>query len=142
MKTVLLVEDNEDDIFFMKMACQRTGIPHALQVVEDGDAAIAYLAGTGIYADRAKYPVPDLIFLDIKMPKRNGHEVLQWIRSQSPLKSLPVVMLTSSLANSDVARAYELGVTSYLRKLNSPAEFGQGVRVILKYWLELNIPYA
>jgi CheY-like chemotaxis protein len=142
MKTVLLVEDNEDDVFFMKMACQRTGIPHALQVVEDGDAAIAYLGGQGSYADRAKYPLPDLIFLDIKMPKRSGHEVLEWIRTQPALKNLPVVMLTSSLANSDVARAYELGVTSYLRKLGHPAEFGQGVRVILKYWLELNIPYA
>jgi CheY-like chemotaxis protein len=139
MKTVLLVEDNEDDIFFMKMACQRTGIPHNLQVVEDGDAAVDYLAGNGIYADRGKYPLPDMVFLDIKLPKRNGHEVLEWIRSQPTLKHLPVVIVTSSLVNVDVSRAYELGVTSYLRKLASPAEFGQGVRVILKYWLELNI---
>src|ERR1700753_1296988 len=131
MKTVLLVEDNEDDIFFMKMACQRTGIPHNLQVVEDGDAAVDYLAGKGIYADRTKYPAPDMVFLDIKLPKRNGHEVLEWIRSQPNLKALPVVMVTSSLVNSDVSRAYELGVTSYLRKLASQGEFGQGVRVIL-----------
>jgi CheY-like chemotaxis protein len=141
MKSVLLVEDNEDDVFFMKMACQRTGIPHNLQVVDNGDAAVDYLAGNGIYADRNTYPLPDLIFLDIKLPKRNGHEVLEWIRSQSRLKNLPVVMITSSLVSSDVSRAYELGVTSYLRKLASPAEFGQGVRVILKYWLELNIPF-
>ncbi len=140
MRTVLLVEDNEDDVFFMKMACQRTGIPHALQVVEDGDAALDYLSGNGPYGDRSKYPLPDLIFLDIKIPKRSGHEVLEWIRSQAKLKHLPVVMITSSLLNTDISRAYELGVTSYLRKLASPAEFGQGVRVILKYWLELNIP--
>jgi CheY-like chemotaxis protein len=139
MKTVLLVEDNDDDVFFMKMACQRTGIPHNLQVVGNGDAAIEYLGGKGGFADRAKYPMPDLIFLDIKLPKRSGHEVLAWIRGQPGLKNLPVVMLTSSLDKSDVSRAYELGVTSYLRKLAGPAEFGQGVRVILKYWLDLNI---
>src|ERR1700756_955812 len=140
MRTVLLVEDNDDDVFFMKMACQRTGIPHAMQVVKDGDEALDYLSGKGAFADRSKYPLPDLIFLDIKIPKRSGHEVLEWIRSQVRLKHLPVVMITSSMLNSDVSRAYELGVTSYLRKVASPAEFGQGVRVILKYWLELNIP--
>lgn len=141
MRTVLLVEDNEDDVFFMKMACQRTGIPHALQVVADGEAAVDYLAGNGLYANRNAHPLPDVVFLDVKLPKRNGHEVLQWIRSQPRLKHLPVVMITSMQNEKDVTRAYELGVTSYLNKTdaNQP-EFGQGVRVILKYWLELNIP--
>jgi CheY-like chemotaxis protein len=140
MKTVLLVEDNEDDVFIMQMACQRTGIPHAMQRAPDGEAAMAYLSGTGPYADRVKYPLPDLIFLDIKMPKANGHEVLEWIRSKPQFKGLPVVMLTSSANESDVSRAYSLGVTSYLKKISNPAEFGQAVRVILKYWLELNVP--
>ncbi|MDB6023128.1 MAG: putative response regulator, CheY [Pedosphaera sp.] len=139
MKTVLLVEDNEDDMFFMKMACQRTGIPHSFHVVTDGEQAVQYLSGNGPFADRAKHPLPDLVFLDIKLPKRDGHTVLKWIRSQPAFKALPVVMLTNSIADSDVSRAYELGVTSYLRKIVGPAEFGQGVRVILKYWLELNI---
>jgi CheY-like chemotaxis protein len=139
MKTVLVVEDNEDDVFILKMACQRTGIPHSLQVVTNGDEAIDYLAGTGVYADRSRHPMPDLVFLDIKLPRRDGHEVLQWIRSQQRLQNLPVVILTSSLDASDVSRAYELGVTSYLRKVVCQAEFGQGVRIILKYWLELNI---
>ncbi len=139
MKTVLLVEDDEDDVFFMKMACQRTGIPHAFHVVANGDEAVEYLAGTGGFADRIKHPFPDLVFLDIKLPKRTGHEVLEWVRTQPGLKNLPVVMLTSSQAVSDVNQAYQLGVTSFLRKIASPAEFGQGVRVILKYWLELNV---
>jgi CheY-like chemotaxis protein len=139
MKTVLLAEDSEDDIFAMKMACKRTGIPHNLQVVTDGNMAVDYLSGTGRYKDRAQYPMPDVIFLDIKMPKRDGHEVLAWIRSQPDLKELPVVMITGSMLKADVDRAYQLGVTSYLQKVASPAEFGQAVRVILKYWLELNV---
>jgi CheY-like chemotaxis protein len=139
MKTVLLVEDNDDDVFAMKRACQRTGIPHNLQIVTTGDSAIDYLAGKASYADRAQHPFPDLVFLDIKLPGRNGHEVLEWIRAQPGLKTLPVVMLTSSDEVSDIKRAYGLGVDSYVRKIAGPAEFGQAVRVILKYWLELTI---
>jgi CheY-like chemotaxis protein len=139
MKTVLLVEDNQDDIFLLKMACQRTGIPHSLQVVTDGALAIDYLSGNGVYADRLTYPIPNVVFLDLKMPKCDGHEVLKWIRSHPGLKNMPVVMLTVSTQEKDVERAYELGVTSFLHKVPSMAEFGQGVRVILKYWLELNI---
>jgi CheY-like chemotaxis protein len=142
MKTVLVVEDSDDDLFLMKMACQRTGIPHSLQIVTDGDVAVDYMAGNGVYADRMTHPLPDLIFLDIRLPKRNGHEVLEWIRGRPEFKLLPVVMLTNSAHPEDVDRAYKLGVTSYLRKIASPAEFGQAVRVILKYWLELNIPSA
>jgi CheY-like chemotaxis protein len=139
MKTVLLVEDNPDDIFVMKMACQRTGIPHRLEVVTDGAMAIDYLSGTGEYADQTVHPLPDVVFLDIKMPKRDGHEVLQMIRSHPGLKNLPVVMLTVSTQMADVERAYQLGVTSYLQKVPCLAEFGQGVRIILKYWLQLNV---
>lgn len=139
MKTVLLAEDSEDDIFVMKMACKRTGIPHLLHVVTDGDMAIEYLSGNGIYADRTTYPMPDVVFLDIKMPKRDGHEVLQWIRAQPDLKDIPVVMLTGSILTADVDRAYKLGVTSYLQKVSDQGEFGQAVRIILKYWLEMNV---
>ena len=139
MKTVLLVEDNQDDVFVMKMACQRSGIPHLLRVVTDGAMAVDYLSGNGLYSDRAAHPLPGVVFLDIKMPKLDGHEVLKWIRSQPGLKNLPVVILTVSSQIADVERAYELGVTSYLRKVPCPAEFGQGVRIILKYWLELNV---
>jgi CheY-like chemotaxis protein len=142
MKTVLLVEDNQDDVYLLKMACTRTGIPHTLRVVTDGAMAVDYLSGNGEYADRTAFPMPNVVFLDIKMPKLSGHEVLKWIRSQPGLKNLPVVMLTVSTQSTDVDRAYELGVTSYLQKVPCLAEFGQGVRVILKYWLELNVSPA
>jgi CheY-like chemotaxis protein len=140
MNTVLLVEDSEDDIYVMKMACQRTGIPHQLQIVTDGAMAVDYLSGAGQYADRSTHPFPNVVFLDIKMPKLDGHEVLKWIRSQATMKNLPVVILTVSTETVDVDRAYDLGVTSYLKKNSNPAEFGQGVRILLKYWLVLNTP--
>jgi CheY-like chemotaxis protein len=139
VKTVLLVEDSPDDIFIIKTACMRSGFPLLLKVVNDGQAAIDYLAGQDIYADRAQFPLPDLIFLDIKLPKRNGHEVLEWIRNCAELKYLPVIMLTGSMEPSDVERAYKLGVTSYLSKQANIVGFAQGVRIILKYWFELNV---
>jgi CheY-like chemotaxis protein len=140
MKNVLLVEDDADDLFFMKKACEGADFPHALQVVTDGQAAIDYLSGVGIYEDRLQHPLPELVFLDIKLPLRSGHEVLEWLRGQPAFKTLPVVMLTSSNHPSDIERAYRLGVTSYLLKNADPVEFCQGVRIILKYWLRLNMP--
>jgi CheY-like chemotaxis protein len=139
MKTVLLAEDSPDDAFMIKNACQNADIPHALVHVPDGVAAIDYLAGTGAYANRSKNPVPDLVFLDIKMPRRDGHEVLEWIRGQPAFRNLPVIMLTNSGDPKDIHRAYELGVTSYLLKDGDAKEFVLGVRVILKYWLFMNI---
>jgi CheY-like chemotaxis protein len=139
MKTVLLAEDSPDDAFMIKNACQNADIPHALVHVPDGVAAIDYLAGTGAYTDRSRNPVPDLVFLDIKMPRRDGHEVLEWIRGQPAFRNLPVIMLTNSGDPKDIHRAYELGVTSYLLKDGDAKEFVLGVRVILKYWLFMNI---
>ena len=139
MKTVLLAEDSPDDTFMMQNACRNADIPHVLVHVMDGAAAIDYLAGTGAYVDRSAHPLPDLVFLDIKMPRRDGHEVLEWLRAQPAFQHLPVIMLTNSNDPKDIHRAYELGVTSYLLKTGDPVEFIAGVRIILKYWLRLNI---
>ena len=139
MKTILLAEDSPDDAFMMQNACQNADVPHVLVQVTDGAAAIDYLAGNGAYADRSKHHLPDLVFLDIKMPRRNGHEVLEFIRAQPAFQNLPVIMLTNSDDPKDIRRAYELGVTSYLLKTGDPVEFVLGVRIILKYWLCMNI---
>jgi CheY-like chemotaxis protein len=135
IKTILIVEDNEIDGFMTKRACQSIGIPHQLRIVTDGAMAIDYLFGNGCYADRSLYPVPDIIFLDLNMPKQNGFEVLKLIRAKPALKKLPVIMLSSSTLMADVDRAYQLGVTSYLQKVSSPAEFARAIEVGLKYWL-------
>jgi len=111
----LLVEDNEDDAFFMQRAFQDAGLHNALHVVTNGDEAIEYKAGIDGFADREKYPLPDMIFLDLKMPGRDGFDVLAWIRHEQKSK-VPVAVLTSSPEEIDRKRARELGADCYLLK--------------------------
>jgi CheY-like chemotaxis protein len=119
MKTpdaILLVEDNEDDVFLMQRALKRAGIINPVQLAEDGRIAIDYLSGSGKFSDRAAYPVPKAVFLDLKLPIKDGFEVLSWIRSQPELKEMPVIILSSSSEPADVDRAAELGSNSYMVK--------------------------
>ena len=138
MKTVLLVDDDPEDVLFMKRACKAADIPHSLVVLTDGEAAVDYLSQC--HAESVSNPLPTLLFLDIKLPLGSGHEVLQWVRSQSHLKNMPVVMLTGSPLNSDVELAYESGATSYLAKTSNVTALCAGVKTILSYWLQLNVP--
>lgn len=116
-QTILLVEDDSNDVLLLQRAFRRAGLTHALQVVSDGDQAVAYLGGDGQFADRTKHPLPALILLDLKLPRRSGLEVLEWLRNQPPeIKSLPVIVLTSSRLSEDVDRAYGLGANSYMAK--------------------------
>lgn len=137
--TVLLVEDDPNDAFFLQRACQASDIPHSLTVVNDGQAAVDYLSGTNGYADRKRHPLPDLVFLELKLPRRDGHEVLEWLRAQPALRSLPVVILTTSTDDPEIKRAYELGVTSCLMKDANLVQFFEATWIALKYWLELNV---
>jgi CheY-like chemotaxis protein len=142
MKTLLLVEDSEDDVFLMKRSFTRADIHFDLQVVQDGDQAVEYLSGKGIFADRATYPLPTLVLLDVKLPRRNGQEVLSWIRSQPQLKGLPVVMLTSSSEPEDVDRAYRNGANSYLVKPINYEQLDKMLPLLMEYWLSANVsPY-
>src|SRR5690606_18210843 len=93
---ILLVEDNDDDVFLMKHALTSAGYANPVHVVESGQEAIAYLSGSGEFQDRVRYPMPVIVFLDLKLPLMSGHEVLAWIRGQRQLESLLVVVLTSS----------------------------------------------
>ena len=134
----LLVEDNSTDALMVRRAFTKASLQGTLEVVDDGDKAVAYLSGQGAFADRARHPLPVLLLLDLKLPRRSGLEVLEWLRQQPGLKRLPVVVLTSSEENADINRAYDLGANSYLVK---PVDF-DGLLEIVKglglYWLVLN----
>src|ERR1051326_7062364 len=113
---ILLAEDREDDVLLIRRAFNKANLLNPLHVVQDGEEAIAYLKGEGQYANRAEYPLPSLLLLDLKMPRKNGFEVLQWIRQQPSLSALRVVVLTSSSEIQDVNMAYRLGSNSFLVK--------------------------
>ncbi|MEG4279910.1 response regulator [Microcoleus sp. MON1_C1] len=136
MQTILLVEDNPVDILLMQRAFRNETFANtSLQIVRDGDAAVFYLNGDGEYSDRDRYPLPAIILLDLKLPRRSGHEVLIWLRQQPELKRLPVVMLTSSRQTPDVKRAYDLGVNSYLVKPVGFASLLEMMQSFNEYWL-------
>jgi CheY-like chemotaxis protein len=136
--TILLVEDELNDIFFMKHAFKEIGVSNPLQIAQHGRQAIDYLNGNGVYADRREYPLPCLVLLDLKLPHVMGLEVLKWVREQSGLKTLIVVILTSSQLTADVECAYQLGANAYLVKPSTPSELRELVTGIKQFWLKLN----
>src|ERR1051326_4028773 len=115
-QTILLADDNEDDVIIMQRAFQKQSVLNPLQVVNDGEQAIHYLAGVGIYSDRRQYPLPVIILLDLSMPKKGGLEVLEWLRQQPSLTGIAVHILTASTRSADVARAFELKANAYIVK--------------------------
>jgi CheY-like chemotaxis protein len=139
---ILLVEDNPDDADLIAYAFRKAGIAAELRVVDDGEKAVDYLAGAGPYADRDLNPVPVLVLLDLKLPRRSGFEVLAWMRQHPSTSLLTVVVLTSSNQDADVRRAYVLGANSYLVKPVSRDALLDMVRTLNYYWLFLNQPAA
>ncbi|MDB6035737.1 MAG: response regulator receiver protein [Verrucomicrobiales bacterium] len=134
---VLHAEDDPNDIALMKHACLAAKTSFQLQPATDGEKAIHYLSGVGIFGNRNLYPPASLVLLDLKMPRRGGFEVLQWIRNNPVLKCLPVVILTSSRHDVDVRRAYELGANSYLVKPVNFEALVNMARVVDLYWMTL-----
>jgi CheY-like chemotaxis protein len=135
---ILLVEDNKDDVFFMTRAVKTSAIDHELHVVSDGQAALDYLSGTGIYQDRDKFPLPCLVLLDLKLPIKSGLEVLAWIRKQPKLRTLVTIVLTTSREPSDIATAYDLGVNAYLVKPNDVSVLQDMVAALNRFWFQFN----
>jgi two-component system, response regulator len=137
-KTILLVEDNPSDIDLTKRALSKGRIANELVVVEDGQEALDYLFGTGDYAGRAGMPSLAVILLDLKLPRIDGFEVLRRIRADERTKRLPVVILTSSREEQDVARSYDGGANSYIRKPVDFSQFAEAIDSLGLYWLVLN----
>jgi two-component system, response regulator len=134
---ILLVEDNPDDVELTILALEKNNIANPVKVVRDGQEALDYLFYKGKYAGQ-DHPLPNLVLLDLKLPKVDGIEVLQKLKADRKLKLIPIVVLTSSKEETDVIKSYDLGVNSYIRK---PVDFDQFVDTVKQigfYWLLLN----
>jgi two-component system response regulator len=137
-QTILLVEDNPDDVKLTMRALRKNNILNEVVVAEDGEAALDYLLGTGVYKDRDLSLMPEVVLLDLNLPKIDGHEVLRRIRADSRTKLLPVVVLTTSSEDIDRVRSYEYGANSYIRKPVDFDQFSEAIRNLGLYWLILN----
>jgi two-component system response regulator len=137
-KVILLVEDNPDDELLTLRALRKQNVPNEVVVARDGVEALDYLFATGPYADRNPEEVPQLVLLDLKLPKVDGLEVLRRMRADERTRLVPVVILTSSREQQDILDGYGLGANSYVRKPVNFVQFTQAVEQLKSYWLVLN----
>ena len=135
---ILLIEDDADEIHLMKRALAKAGLVNPLHVITHGSEVIPYFEGKAEYADRSRYPLPGLVFLDLKLPGISGLYLLAWIKGNPDLRHIPVVLFTSSDNPEDLRRAYQFGVNSYLIKPMAFDEFVEMIRVTGTYWISLN----
>jgi CheY-like chemotaxis protein len=135
---ILHAEDDPNDALFLREACRKATLPCLFEVVADGELAIAYLQGTDQFSDRQRYPFPNLLLLDLKIPRKTGFEVLDWVRSQPNLNVLPVVIFTSSTHEGDMRRAYDKGANSFLVKPVIFEDLMETAKAIHLYWIRMN----
>ena len=138
MKPVLLVEDEQSDIFIMQRAWKKADFENPLQIVTDGRQALEYLSGEGNFADREKFPLPCLMLLDIKLPYMSGLQVVKWLREEGPSKNIPAVFLTSSSSDMDIEQAYSYGGNAYLVKPPTPEKLQQMLLDLKNFWMKHN----
>lgn len=134
MFTILVLEDDQNDVLLLKRALNKNGITNPVQVLADGDEAIAYLTGYGHFSNRDTFPLPKFIILDLKMPRRSGLEVLKWLKKCPDFREIPKIVLTASADSGDIAAAYALGANSYMVKPAEFEEFQRLIKTIIDYW--------
>jgi CheY-like chemotaxis protein len=132
--TIALVEDNEDDLFFMKRALKSADIINPLEVLSTGKMALDYLQGNGAYADRTAHPLPFLLLLDLKLPDMSGFDVLRWVKAKEGIPMLATIVLTTSGESRDIERAYDLGANSFLVKPSGSEQLLDLVIALKQYW--------
>jgi two-component system response regulator len=137
---ILLVEDNEDDVLLTLRALRSLNILNRVETVNDGAEAIEFVMRQGEYANRPRHDLPELILLDINLPKLNGIEVLKRLKAEPTTRTIPVIMLTTSEQESDMRNAYESGANSYIRKPVESEAFQQAISNLGFYWLAVNTP--
>jgi CheY-like chemotaxis protein len=137
---VLLVEDDENDVLLFQRAARQAAIQNPVMLARDGQEAIDYLSGREQFADRARFPFPCLMVLDIKMPRKTGLDVLEWMSGEADIGIVPVVVFSSSTRAEDVERAYRLGANAFLVKPSSVERRAELARAIKSFWLDFNLP--
>lgn len=138
--TILIVEDQPDDVFLLKRALTREGINNPVHVVHDGKEAVDYFQGAGEFSDRSRFPFPSVIFSDLKMPRMDGFEVLEWLRNHPECSVIPIIILTSSKLEADIRKAYALGANAYLVKPSGLDELQAIVRDTYNFWSRCEKP--
>jgi CheY-like chemotaxis protein len=136
-QTILIVDDSENDLLLLRAAFKTAGYGGELQTVRNGEEALSYLKGEGSYSDRDKFPLPIVVLLDLNMPKKNGFGVLEWVRTQPGLKRLAMIILTASMRDEDVERAFDLGATSFLVKPRNLDSLGAMMRSLCD-WIQVS----
>lgn len=137
---ILVAEDDPNDILLFQRAVQKAGLATSLQIARNGEDAISYLKGDDVYADRSQHPLPRLIFTDLKMPRVNGFELLEWLKKHEVCRRVPMIVLSSSNDPKDVQKAYELGANCYLLKPRTFDELSALIRESLEFWAKCELP--
>jgi CheY-like chemotaxis protein len=132
--TILIIEDDPNDVLFLRRALKKNDIHNPVQAVCDGAEAIAYLSGKEPYSQRQLYPFPEVIIMDLKMPRMGGLEVLEWLKAHPQFRVIPTLVLSSSKLNSDIAKAYGLGANSYMVKPANFDDLQKMIKVAHEYW--------
>ncbi len=136
---LLLAEDDPADQELVRRSLETTDVPHSLRIVEDGEEALDYLLRRGAYCDPGSSPLPDLVLLDLNMPRTDGRAVLQAVQQTPRLRYVPVVVLTTSSQERDIMSCYELGARSFVTKPARLAEFQHVIRVLVEHWLRVTV---